>query len=339
MIYKRLNAPKKRLIQLYLREKLSTEAIGKILGCHHVTVLNYLRQYGIPRRSKLGNRRPVSIPKKVLFYLYRNKKLTQKEIAQKFGHSRYGIQRWMKVYGIQARSCSVAHTKYQKNNFNGSRAEKAYIMGFRLGDLNVSKIHDLIRVRCSSTKKEQISLIRSLFKKYGHVHVWQAKRDTFEIVILLNQSFTFLLPKNDLVENWILGSSKYFLSFLAGYADAEGSYYLRKPYYKFAKSGWGIFEIQTYDKNILHAIFKKLESMGINSTFSKSKVKGYVDKRGIKHNQDAWRLTIVRKQSLWNFIKLIEPYQRHQKNLENLAKVKDNLLLRNRLPYCKPITL
>ncbi len=339
MTWQSKNIPKSRLFHLYIKKKLSTGDIGKIFNCDHVTVLNYLKKYNIPRRSRLGTRKPVKIAKKVLFNLYNKQKLTQKQIAQRFGHSRYGIQRWMKIYNIKSRGDSISHTKYLKHNFSDNLMGKAYLIGFRLGDLNVYKIHELIQVRCSTTIYEQVVLIDKLFREYGNVHIWKAKRGTYEIIVLLNKSFDFLLPKNDLIEDWILKNKIYFLSFLAGYADAEGSYYLRTPYYKYAKSGWGVFEIQTYDKVIIQTISRELISMGIQNKFSKSKIKGYKDKRGLRHNKDTWRITIVRKQSLWDFIRLIETYHRHANKLKDLKRVKDNLILRNSLPYCQPIVL
>lgn len=331
--------PKTRLVELYVRQRLSTAQVAKELGCNHVTVLNYLKKYGIPRRSRLGNRKAVSIDKETLTDLYHNKKFTQKQIAQKFNHSRFGIQRWMKIYGIKSRGYSESHTKYPKHNFSGDLADKAYMIGFRLGDLNVYKVHELIQVRCSTTKIAQVNLIKNLFKQYGNVHIWKAKRGTFEIVVLLNQTFDFLLPKFDMIDEWIMDNSKYFLFFLAGYADAEGSYYMRKPYYKNARSGWGIFEIDTYDKNIIRGMWSRLKRLDIEASFSRSRSGGSIDKRGIKTNKDVWRLTVSKKQSLWNFIKMIEPYHRHQDKLRALKMVKNNLLLRNQLPYCRPITL
>lgn len=328
-----------QLRKLYLKNKFSTSAIAKIYGCNHVTILNYLKKYNIPRRSKLGNRKAIKIKKTVLANFYNDKKMTQKQIAQKFGYSRYGIQRWMKIYNIKSRSFSETNTKYPKFDFDGDLNDKAYLIGFRLGDLNVYKVHNLIQVRCSTTIDAQAILINDLFKKYGNVHIWKAKRGTLEIIALLNQSFEFLLPKKDLINNWIIHNRKYFLSFLAGYADAEGSYYLRKPYYKRSKCEWGVFEIQTYDKNIIYTIHEYLMRLGIKNTFSKSRRAGHIDKRGVKTNKDCWRITIVRKQFLWDFIKLIEYYHKHRNKIEELGKVKDNLIKRQSLPYCRPIIL
>ncbi len=334
---KALNIPEKHLRLLYLHKRLSTGTIAKTYHCNHVTILNYLKRYDIPRRSRLGTRKPVRISKGVLFDLYHKKKLTQKQIAEKFKHSRYGIQRRMKMYSIVSRTLSDAFTKYPKYNFSGNPVEKAYLIGFRLGDLNVMKIHSLVQVRCSTTIEAQADLIKNLFKKYGNVHIDKAKRGTYEIVVLLNASFDFLFPKVDQIENWIIDKKEYFLSFIAGYADAEGSYYLRKPNPKSGKVGWGVFEIQSYDKKIILGINKYLKTFDIESNFSLSRRGGYIDKRGVKTNKDCWRITINRKQSLWNFIKLLEPYHRHGNKIQDLQKVKNNLLLRNNLPYCKPI--
>lgn len=325
--------PKKTLIELYLKQKLSTDAIAELLSCKsHATILNYLKKYNIPRRSKLGNRISLNISKEALINFYYDKKLTQKQIARYFGNqSGTGIRRLMKMYGLKSRSFSEFITKYPKFDFSGNLEEKAYLIGFRLGDLNVLKVHELIQTRCSTTIKEQVDLITSLFENYSNVHTQHAKRGTFETIVLLNNSFDFLLPKKDLIEDWILENNKCFLSFLAGYADAEGSYFIRKPYYKTQKPSWGVFEIQSYDGVIIRTIFDKLINLGIESTF-------YINSRKTVYKQNMYRITLARKQSLWNFIKLIEPYHKHKGKLRDLKKVKENLVLRNSLPYCRPIT-
>lgn len=335
---KALNIPEKQLRALYLHKHLSTDAIAKVYRCNHVTILNYLQKYGVPRRSKLGTRKPVRISKAVLFYLYHKKKLTQRQIAEKFGHSRYGIQRWMKIYGILSKPDSETHTKFPKRNFNGDPIEKAYMIGFRLGDLNVYQVHNLIQIRCSTTINNQMLLIKNLFKKYGHVHEWKAKRGTYEIFVLLNKSFSFLLPKNDTVESWIQTDMKCFLSFFAGYSDAEGSILIRKSshgnHYPYAG-----FEIQSYDKGILQTSGKILKKLGfIFPTPSISTKAGY-DGRGIKRNKDCWRISIYQKESLWRLLHLLKPYMKHRNKLRSLENAKKNIIIRNKLRYAKPINL
>lgn len=322
------------LVDLYLNQKLSTAVIANKLNIKsHVTILNYLKKFSISRRPKLGNRKFINLSKDVLIDLYYNKKLTQKQIAKKFGNqSASGVQRLMKIHNIKTRNYSEYLTKYPKFDFHEDLTKKAYLIGFRLGDLNVLKVHELIQVRCSTTIKEQVNLIENLFSNYGKVQTQLAKRGTFETGVLLNKSFDFLLPKKDFIEKWILENNKYFLSFLGGYTDAEGSYFIREPYYKTHKPKWGVFEIQSYDKIIMCTIFRKIKEFGIKSTF-------YVNNRKTRYRQSMYRITIARKQQLWNFIKLIEPYHKHEGKLGDLMKVKENLLLRNSLPYCKPIVV
>lgn len=329
-----LNIPKEILVDLYQKERLSAVSIARKLNIHsHVTILNYLKKYNIPRRSRLGNRISINISKVTLIDLYQNKRLTQKSIAQRYGNKSYtGISRLMKFHGIKARNYSQAHTKYPKFDFKGNLIDKAYLIGFRIGDLNVYKIKNLIQVRCSTTIQAQVDLIKTLFNSYGNVHIWKARRGTFEIIVLLNESFDFLLPKVDRIENWILKNKDLFLAFMAGYIDAEGSYYIRKPYHKTHKPSWAVFEIQSYDKNIVELIYWELKRLGVGCTFS-------VNSKRTFYKKDMNRITISRKQALWNFIKLIEPFQRHQAKLKDLNKVKDNIISRNYIPHGKPIIL
>ena len=320
---------KDKLVELYIKDKLSCDAVGRQLGCNRVTILNYLKKYQIPRRSKLGNRKPIKISKEELINFYIKCKMTQKQIAKKIGHSVYGVERWMKIYRIKGRSYYDSHQVHPKFDFGGNLTEKAYLIGFRLGDLNVYKVNNLIQVRCSSTIQNQITLISSLFKNYGYIHTWKNKRGTFEIIVLLNLSFGFLLPKEDKIEAWILENDQYFLSFLGGYSDAEGSFFLRKPYYKNAMYPFAAFEIQAYDKNIIVSISNKLSQLGIENKFYLSKKEGFIDRRGIPCNKDVWKVTIVKRQPLWDFIKLTKSYHQHQSRLQCLAKVEENLLKRN----------
>lgn len=311
------------LEELYLNQRLSSQAIAKLLHFNSgVTICNYLRKYGIPLRSTLGNRVLLNISKKTLLHLYHKEKLTQEQIAKNFGQiSATGVQRLMKKYKISSRSYSEYLTKYPKYNFSGNLEEKAYLIGFRLGDLHVHKAKLLIQVSCSTTIPQQINLIQNLFEQYGHFRIRRNRRGTTDITGLLNQSFKYLLLKKDSIAKWILKDNKLFLSFLAGYADAEGCYYLRKPTPRH-RLGWSLFEIQTYDKNIINTIFNKLTDFGIECALS-------VNNKHIRYKQDMWRVTIVKKQSLWNFIKLLEPYHKHENKIKDLQKVKENILSRN----------
>jgi intein/homing endonuclease len=135
--------------------------------------------------------------------------------------------------------------------------EKAYLIGFRLGDLNVRQHCLLIDIKTNTTKIDQINLFRKLFENYGHVYIKEYKNNFVNMEVLLNQSFSFLISKKGDIEQWILNDNSYFLAFLAGYIDTEGNIGV---YCKRVRVG-------SYDKNLLRLIHKKPISMNIHNIF------------------------------------------------------------------------
>jgi len=224
---------------------------------------------------------------------------------------------------IERRSRSIAKSanKYPKHDFNGSLNEKAYLTGFRLGDLHVKKYRfgQTIIVQCTSSKKEQIELIQNLFKKYGHTWVGKDRGDGCRgISCFLNTSFDFLLKDEDQIDNWIVSKKVYFINFLAGYVDAEGSFGVYK--------GYAQFSIGSYQKNIIHSIYEKLKEL--NFTLPKPRIGvngGHVDKRGVKTHKDLWGLNIRREVQLLKFIRIVKPFLKHAKKIKDADKVENHL--------------
>ena len=73
------------------------------------------------------------------------------------------------------------------------------MIGFRLGDLNVMQVKNLVQVRVSSTIPAQIQLFKNLFAGYGHIHIRKFIRGSTEVEIidaitLLNKSFKQIFP-------------------------------------------------------------------------------------------------------------------------------------------------
>ena len=312
--------------------------IARLFGCSHSTIVNRARAYKIKSRGYLGLRRPLKITKEGLEKQY-NRGLSLRKIARMFQCSEGGIERRFKKYGLVSRDVAHRACKYLKHNFSGDLIEKAYIVGFRLGDLNVSLRKNVIQVRCSTTHKAQLQLIRRLFYHYTTPHVWLAKRGTYEIVCLVNSSFNFLLTKEDKIPVWILEDRETFFSFLAGYFDAEGCFHLKKPK-KTGRIFSGGLEIQTQQKQIILGLWKGLLNYTI--TFPQptiSKKTGHVDSRGVKNNKDVWRLTTYKKESVWKLVQVLKPYLKHQEKLNKIKGIEKNLISRNEDKYCKPINL
>jgi predicted DNA-binding protein YlxM (UPF0122 family) len=328
---KKVFIPKETLVKLYFYNKMSTEQIGKLYHCSHATILNKLKIYRLKRRSKLGLRKSILVPKSELKKLYLNKKYSVAKIAKEMKCSRWPIQKLMKKYKIIPRTLSEAQMKYPKQNFSDDPVEKAYLIGFRLGDLSVMPAKLQIQVECSTSRKEQVRLIKNLFSKYGRIILRKNRFVKGQLVTdircLLNSSFKFLLPNEDRIEPWIFKNKKFFFSFLAGYIDAEGHIFTR--IYKNSKTPTAGLEISSCDKNILKQIWLKLNEFGIKCQKPRIKTpKGHISKNGIINREDFWRLSVNRKKALFFLFNSIEPYIKHGKRKKDLLKAKNNLLLR-----------
>ena len=325
--------PKQTLKKLYRQKKLSIEKIGKLYRCSHATILNIMKLYKLERRSQLGTRKPIIVPEEALNKLYSERKLSQAQIAKKMKCSRCAIEKLMKKYDIKPRTLSEAQMKYPKHNFSGDLVEKAYLIGFRLGDLWTAPAKLQIAVSCSTSRPEQVKLIRTLFQKYTKITIRQNRIIKGQLItdirFLLNKSFKFLLPKQDEIEPWISKNKKFFFAFLAGYIDAEGHIFVRL--YKKSKTPIAGFEVQSYDKNILFQAWKQLNKLGIRCQKPlMSKPKGYISKSGIINRKDMWRLSVNRKNYLLSLLNSIESCLKHGKRKNDLKDAKENLISRLR---------
>ena len=320
---------RKELQKWYWRDKMSMFEIADKLKCTHPAIVHKFKKLGIKSRGHLGLTKPIKLSRRNFEYLYHKRKLSLDKIAKIVHCSESGIERRFNNYNIVTRGIKNRACKYKKCDFSEDLIEKAYLIGFRLGDLNVTKYVSVIQVRCSTTIPAQTRLIRNLFKPYTTPHVWKAKRGTTEIVCLVNRSFDFLLSKEDRIPDWILNNSKIFWAFFAGYADAEGCFYIHKiPKGKSVASAG--FQVQTQQRRIINELWKGIKNNKIVAPMPiVSRKAGVIDKRGVINNKDMWRLSINRKKSLNKLIGLIEPYLKHKNKIKEVNKIKENLILRD----------
>ncbi len=331
-----IKIPKSKLENLYLKKKFPICEIAKKLNYARETIKRELERHKIPVRTKTealrlsGRKR--RIKKSILIKLYYKNRLTQEQIGKKLNRHRGTIHRLMKEYGLKTRKQSEISTRYPKFDFSGDLEEKAYLIGFKKGDLDVklSPSKNLIIVGCTSTKTEQIELFRNLFKKYGHVWVGKKREDgNRRFIVSLNRTFDFLLSGKDNIPKWIRENDTYFLSFLTGYTDAEGCIYI-------PKNNVAGFKLASYDKNILKQIHKQLLKIGIECNPPRIHVKkGYKKSDGCVYRGDEWCFTISKKSSLLALLRLLKPRLKHQKRLKDLKKAEQNIIERNRKHYRK----
>jgi len=336
----KFNISKRELKNLYCVQKISTEQISKRYGCNHVTILNRMKKYRIKSRGLLGLTKPIKISKEKLEYLYYDRNLSIAKIAKILHKSKGGIERKIKYFDIKTRNINNRACKYKKFDFSGNLNEKAYMIGFRIGDLYITQTKNLILSHCSTTKRNQVRLIKNLFSPYTTPHVVRAKRGTFEITTHLNKTFSFLLPKQDNIESWVLENPQYFWAFFAGYSDAEGCIHLHRAYGKQSKP-FAEFLLNSYDKNILIQIWNGFKKANVITQPPKIKTfKGTpLGNKGHVYNNDMWMLVVSRKESLWKLIHYWKKHSRHKDKQTAIEKAKRNIILRNQLPRCHKINL
>ena len=306
--------PKETLERLYLDKKLSTQKIADALNISSCCVYYKLKELNITLRKKKN----IPISKKKLKSLYINKKLSCAKIAKIYNCDAVTIFEKLKRHKIMTRNLSKSTIKYSKEKFNGNKVLMAYMIGFRLGDLNVKAVNNnaTVIIKSCTTKQDQLKLIKKVYGLYGHFWV-KTYNKTYNIICLLDSSFNFLIKKENKIEEWIMKNDNYFLAFLGGYTDAEGNFGV---YQNRAR-----FRLGTYEKNILLQIQKKLISLGILTKFRLEKKAG-----NLTNKKDFYRISINQKDSLLNFIRLMEHYLEHEKRYKDMQKCKKNILERNK---------
>lgn len=264
----------------------------------------------------------IQIPRDKLEFLYLREFKSLPAIGRIYNCSWMTVQARLKEFNISLRSPSASHMRYRKFDFSEDLIEKAYLLGFRLGDLNAyttNKNSELIVVRCNTTQDVQIELIEKIFSKYGRVTASIGKHST-NVNCFLNKTFDFLLPKYKIMPTWLKKSNDITASFIAGYTDAEGNFILNQRKAR--------FKIDSYDKEILSFIFEWLKKNKINAKFRLIASKGLVREDGSKFNSDLWRLNINNALSLLNFIKILKPFIKHETRSKHMKICEENILER-----------
>lgn len=320
---KGIEIPEADLRDFYLNQKRSAKQIAKHYGYSVKVIQSRLHSFGIPMRTISEARRVgrVEIPEDDLRELYLQQKVSTVQIAERYGSNPATVARQISAFGIPLRTLSEAKLVQFKieeefKDFGGDLLEKAYLIGFRTGDLHVvkrAKGNGVIRVACGTSRIEQVELIKNLFAPYGHINVTEQQQlghRLYQVNCSLNKSFSFLLERCHQVPNWILESDDYFSSFFAGYVDAEGTFSVRKQ----KNYPTGIFGIATTDKGIIEQSRESLIALGISCTNL------YLTRK--IGRKDVYAFQVAAKESLRRLIALLSPYVRHSKRREDMQRVK-----------------
>lgn len=265
---------------------------------------------------------PINIPRIRLKDLYSRKFLSSYQIAKTFSCSQAVIMNRLRDFKITTRTIqegkALTKPRFPREDFDGSKHDKAYLIGFRLGDLHIRKTHPnspTIQVSTNSTRQEQINLVKNLFEKYGHIKTHGPdKMGATNIRCYLNKSFHFLVPKSERIEPWILKSKKFCLYFLAGYVDAEGSVGLNSR-------GQPFFCIKSQDKYIMRSIQSHiLPLLGIATKLHFVRAAGSV-MNNIRSNKDVFGIFLYGRVKLKRLLGSLLPLLKHEKRVGDASKV------------------
>ncbi|MFH1520442.1 MAG: LAGLIDADG family homing endonuclease [Candidatus Micrarchaeota archaeon] len=272
-----------------------------------------LRPAGVPR---------LRINDKEIKKMYVTERLSSWKIADIAGCGRSSIHRRLKRLNL-ARDISTAHVKYHRTPFSEDPIERAYLLGFAIGDLRVRKVgkkSKTVKVDCGSTKQEQIDLIYDLFSKYGRV--WVSKPNNsgkVQIEAFLDESFDFLINCRQKLD--LEFKKELFIPFFAGFTDAEGSIFIT--------NNKAAYSLGNYDNELLEAIKKKLKIYNIAPVYIYKAKKRYTITGGYKQRYCYWHLKISRKELLLKLFNMLDPYLKHSKRKGDIEKALANLSRRN----------
>lgn len=264
------------------------------------------------------------ITKEQIYDLYIKKRMTLNQVAKKLGIKHLStVHEMMIKYGISRRSISEVKTKHPRKPFSGNLTEKAYILGLRTGDLAVYKNFHRIIVNTGTTHPALINAFKQIFGKYSHVYVYihKDKRNVREwrVQCALDLSFDFLIEKIQEIPNWIMENNNYFFSFLAGYADAEGSFDI---YENTDNTISFHFAVASNDKGILQQIFNKLQKLGFSCGFYLKHKKGEKATYGT-FKKNIYIVRIFRKKNVLKLVKILRKFSQHQEKQQRI-----NLMIR-----------
>jgi hypothetical protein len=296
------------IYKLYWEEKKSLPEIGNIYNLPSGTLHGWMKRHGIPTRSRSEAallKSPIKIPPyRKLFQLYQAERKSTSQIAKQIGVCKFTVRKWLKKYKIPLRSSAEGRRKYPRKPFSGDEKEKAYLLGFSIGDLHVRNHHQTIEVIGGSTHPAFIDLFYNLFSKYGHCTKIPSRNKLayqWKLRCGLDYSFNFLLKNKKVTID-----PDFFYPFLAGYSDAEG-------YWKIGKTSQGgiqlALRIGSKDQEILKQIKIGLEERGYSPTIRFEPSSGVLC---LSLNKRAEVLSIAEK---------ILPYSRHKEKLRKIRLI------------------
>lgn len=310
------------LRSMYWDRNLSIGEIARITSTSKGHVHYYMIKFGIDRRPWTGL--TPKVDPKLLLSTYRDQGKTLAEVSDIFRLSKSTVRDQIaKFEPLRPRSVP----KYGRTPFSGSEVERAYLLGYRAGDLNAFQDSALtVTARVSTTHAAMLEMFEKTFATYGHCaavprevfltgHDWQVHG-------YLDNSFRFLLPKPISPPTQI----EFLYPFIAGLSDSDGCWFAC------AKGRWTAvgFNITSGNHELLAKLASVLEKAGYNPHVYLSRkkgttklVKGRSETKTITLKHDTWVLAISRIEAVKRLASNVLPYSRHREKKAKMELILD----------------
>ena len=310
------------LHELYCDKGLSLGDIARIVGTSKSHVYYYMAKFNIERRPWTGwtTKQDPSL----ILQLYKTEGKTLEEISDILGISKSTARKHI-ARQIQLRPTSMP--RYPRTPFSGDNLEKAYLLGYRAGDVNVFQDSALtVTARVSTTHQAMLEMFRAIFAQYGHClmtprRVFLAGFD-WQIKAYLDNSFRFLIPK----PNGPPSETRLLYVFIAGFGDSDGCWSASNDYGKTTFS----FNLTSRRRDLLGSIATALHKEGYHPHVYLSREKGTIkmvngrnETRAITLTDDTWTLVMKRKEDVKRLARNVLPYSRHQEKIAKMELILD----------------
>ena len=291
---------KEDLVRLYLVEGLSAAKIAKAYGLKYAspktaesTVLYHLKKNGVQRRASTDHLDRIT-ENLVDAWIQRYK--SGESLSQIAGdtYSPTSVMLHLKRRGVERRAKVEAQiravSKHIRLPFDDDNRERAYLIGFSIGDLNVSTHGRAVRIKTATTHPRMVELIVSLFQRHGHVLLTPRKSSLagfeWSVQCDLDSSFGFLLEASRSLPGWVFDDDN-FPSFTAGLFDAEGSIWFNRSSNLFELS------ITNSNKEMLEGVSRGLNKLSLFPHL------------GFSKGSSVWKLQLWRPAEVHRFLSLL----------------------------------
>ena len=247
--------------------------------------------------------------------LYLAERLSTTEIAEELGKSQNFVWRVCRKVGIELRTpnegkalSAPLRIRTIRRPFSGSEVDRYYLKGFSEGDLHVRKPSTTaVMVSSTTTHPAFSSCFTRLFRDHGPIYLYPIYDAVagyrWKLATRLDNSFSFMLPTQRKDYPTLLQEPSYFLSWLAGIVDSDGSVILEQS------GGYVRLTLLIANQSLalLQHIKKELTNGGYFPTgpylqASKDKV---TSRRGIRYTRDLWNICLQRAEEVRRILSLL----------------------------------